>query len=249
MKTILTIAFAFAMCVPLQAAAVVYVDFGDANNGTVPATGTDFYNVTPDQVGISNAVPLASGGTISLSNLLTSNSTPTTTDITISAYNETGEIRSGNANPGVANTENLVHDPVAPFEEFASGDGYWMNNHNSSTAGTAFGFVISFSDLVGPSYDITLLAGHGSNLDGTWSVTTGTGDSDAEAFSGQDDVLSWTQVAPVGGVITLTGATISTTQNFRNASISAVSITAIPEPGCFALIGLVGGVAAMRRRR
>ena len=125
-----------------------------------------------------------------------------------------------------------------------------MKNQDSTTA--TFGWIITFSGLTGAAYDLSVLSGSTTTV-GSWSVTTGTGDTDIEAYginSGTNiysDVQSFTNVAPVAGVITLTSTADANEFTFRNAYIAAATITLVPEPGSLALLGL-GALCVLRRR-
>lgn len=210
---------ALALALPAFAEPIL-IDFNAAN--TTPNVGTDVYNIIANPEGFSTAAhPLASDGEITSDDLLDSLGVATTVDITLDGYNNsTGQLRAASSNSG-----GLTHNPVEGIEDSAAIDSFWMNNHNSNGtgAGNEYGFVLTFSDLTDPFYDITILAGS-SNLDGTWSVTTGTGDTDVIPFGGQDSVLSWTQITPVNGVIVLTGASVPTNSNYQNTAISFASI-------------------------
>ncbi|MDB4436114.1 hypothetical protein N9139_01420 [Akkermansiaceae bacterium] len=213
------VGLAFGLALPASAEPIL-VDFNAAN--TTANVGTDTYNIIVNPEGITAIThPLAAEGELSSEDLLDSLGVTTTVDVTLDGYNNsTGQLRANSSNNG-----GLTHNTVVGIEDSAAIDSFWMNNHNSNGtgAGNEFGFVLTFSDLTDPFYDIIILAGS-SNLDGSWSVTTGTGDSDVVPFSGQDDVLSWTNVTPVNGVIVLTGASVPTNSNYQNTSISFASI-------------------------
>ena len=198
----------------------ILVDFNAAN--TTANLGTDTYNIIANPEGVTAVThPLAADGELSSDDLLDSLGITTTVDVTLDGYNNsTGQLRANSSNNG-----GLTHNTVVGIEDSAAIDSFWMNNHNSNGtgAGNEFGFVLTFSDLTDPFYNITILAGS-SNLDGSWSVTTGTGDSDIVPFSGQDDVLTWTDVTPVNGVIVLTGASVPSNSNYQNTSLSFASI-------------------------
>lgn len=202
-------------------AQVVYVDFGNLADDANPATGTDIYNTTFAQPGAAATSALATGGRIVLSNLQGIDGSATTTGIEISTYNTgTGQLRSFNSATG-------GHDPVAGFELFATEDGYWMNNHNSNADGTLSGFVLSFSGLdPALEYDLSLFGG-AANQSGTWSVTTGTGDTNAATVTTtRNNVSDWTEVTPSAeGEIVLTSETVASSSDFAGFNIQFASVS------------------------
>ena len=228
-------------------AATFLVDFGTSS--TTAATTTDVYNTVANQTGTATDNPLArstngpgvSNGTISDAALEDTAGVTSTLGVSLHGYtNGGGQLRSGNG---------FVHDPVAGIEAFALEDGYWMNNHNGNGtgAGSEFGMVLTFSGLTEAFYDVSVFS-TSTNHSGSWSVTTGTGDTDAEAFAGTNSVAQWTTVAPVGGVITLTSISAPADGTFENMGINAASITSVPEPSS-ALLGFCGFVLLLRRCR
>lgn len=214
-----------------------FVDFGDAS--TVEAAGYDTYNTVGTSYGDGNSSPLSTGGGLAglrASNILDSNGEFTSIDLTLTTYNAgDGQLRSNDSLDG-----DLSHNAVTRIEELAYNDGLWLNNHDSSEAGDDFGFVLTFSDLTGPAYDITLLVGS-SNSSGEWAVTTGLGGAAPGLFNDdQDNVLTFQNVVPVDGQIVLTSTVTTTTGDFENQFISAAKLTSVlPLAGDFNYDGLV----------
>lgn len=202
--------------------ATAFVDFSDAS--TASPTGTETYNTVGTGFSNGNSSPLSTGGGLagfSQSNLDNAAGTITDVDVSLTAYNSgSGQLRSNDASDG-----SLNHDPVAGIEAFASNDGLWLNNHASGEAGDEFGFVLTFSDLIGSAYDITLLVGS-SNTSGQWALTTGTGDASPQLFNNdQDNVLTFLNIKPVDGQIVLTSAVTAVSANYENQFISAATLT------------------------
>ncbi len=215
---------AFGLTLALAASAkaqTVLVDFSDVS--TIANTGTDTYNIIANPQGTTTTNhPLPSGQTLTLDDLFDSAGLATGVDVILDTYNN----GSGQLRGGTANGNGLTHFPVVGVEDSASTDSFWLNNHNSNGtgAGNEFGFVLTFNELTESFYNITVFVGS-TNLAGSWSVTTGTGDTNINAFENdQDNVLTWTNVSPINGSITLTGESLPSNSNFQNTSISFASI-------------------------
>lgn len=230
----------------------VFVDFFNASDADTAATGTnntgtETYNIVALTGTTSANRPWVLTGE-TFTDLTNTDGSAGSIDLLLNTYNtDDGQRRGGSANNG----NNFTHVHVDGINDNAAGDALWMNNHNSNTGD--FGWVLTFTDLDDSIlYDFTVLATSGNNA-GSWSVTTGTGDTDNENYGiDRDNVLSWTNVASDGGTVVLTGAATATADisgnTFRNAGIAFASVTAVPEPSSTALLGL-GGLALLMRRR
>ena len=192
-KTAWVAALAAAM-VGAVGAEVVYVDFYD--NGTINSS-PEAYNVFHSAAANGPNHPLASTNAgLSMVDLLDTGYVGTGIDVSLTTYNDDGATAAGGG--GIAIGE------VSGIATKASQDAFYCND--KGTAGSAFGFVLTFSNLTGDAYNISLLTATTTG-GGTWSVTTGTGDASALAYAGTgatSNTLDWTSVVPDGGTIQLT---------------------------------------------
>jgi hypothetical protein len=240
MKKLGVIVMAMAGLMVSSNAEVIYLDLGGVATG---GTGTEAYNVISSPgSGTGHALSTAGGG-LSFSALQDTDGVATTVGGSLTTYNTS--TTKGTA-AGETTNAAYIHDPVVGINVSATGDAFWVNDQGDGSGG--FGFVFSFTGLTGEAYDITLLGGS-SNAQGTWSVTTGTGDSDALAYTSasSENILDWTSVAPVDGSIVLTS--IGTTAGgWKNASVSFVSLEAVPEPATLGMVVAMGGGLLWIRR-
>lgn len=229
-KLLTTVLLPLASIITAHASTIIYVDFGD--NAGSPAT----YNTL---------VPTTSGATTSLegsgesfTNLLDTAGSATGVDLNVLVTSTGGDVRAGDTDS--------AHDPVAGIADAALNDGFWVNNGGSNGD---VSFVLTFSSLTAAAYDIQLTSGDGVQIDTTWSITTGTGDTNTFIASAgsTSGIGSWSTVAPASGDIVITG-TYTATGSFNTSNVNFVSLTAIPEPSSTALLAL-GGLALTFRRR
>ncbi|VGO15661.1 hypothetical protein PDESU_04246 [Pontiella desulfatans] len=216
MKKILTRAWVAGLLGAVMAgtanAEVIYLDFyDDGTTNTSPET----YNVLNSTAGSGQTHPVATAGTgLSMTGLVDTNGVTTGADVTLHSYSS---FRTAGG-PAVGGT--YAHQPVSGIATNASQDSFWVNDQGNAAS---FGFILTFTGLTGSAYDISMLAGAASG-GGTWSVTTGSGDSDTEAYStAQTEVQQWTEVVPVGGTIELRSIDDGS-GNWQNATLSFVSL-------------------------
>lgn len=133
----------------------------------------------------------------------------------------------------------------------ATRDNIFINEQAGSNAS----FVITFSGLDDSMiYDLEFFGSRvsTSTVEAIWDMTTGTGGNSAATFITLPQNLTqvqWNGISPVGGNIVFTAHTNGATgSSQRPISLSAGSITQVPEPSSTALLGL-GGLALILRRR
>jgi hypothetical protein len=193
-------------------AEVIYLDFYD--DGTIN-TSPETYNVLNSTAGSGQTHPVATAGAgLSMTGLVDTNGDATGADVTLHSYSS---FRTAGG-PAVGGA--YAHQPVDGIATNASQDSFWVNDQGNAAS---FGFILTFTGLTGSAYDISMLAGAASGA-GTWSVTTGSGDSNTQAYStAQTEVQQWTEVVPVGGTIELRSLDDGS-GNWQNASLSFVSL-------------------------
>lgn len=208
--------------VGISNAETIYIDFYD--NGTVNSA-TETYNVLHSGAGQGGSHPLASASSgLSIMNMVDTGNGATPVDAHLISYNNDGNTSAGGGNVAIGEISGIATN--------ASSDALWCNDQG--TAGSDFGLVLTFSNLTGSAYNISLLTATSSGA-GTWSVTTGAGDASAVAYPtvvNTSNTLDWTSVVPVGGTIQLTSANTSG-GSWKNiwlafASLEAVTVSGAP---------------------
>ena len=205
-------------------AATTFYDFGGTATG---GSGTEVYNVL--RAGTTGPGTPLKGAGKDFSDILDTAGDSTGITLNITTYRRNPINGATNTTAaGEVDGAGSIHDPVLGVNVSATGDSFAMNNQTNNN-GNEFGWILTFSGLTDPAYDIRLLAGS-PNVSGTWSVTTGTGDPNVLSHgTAQDDILNWTTVAPVNGEIVLTSKAIKTA-NYQAITMSFASLTGVPEP-------------------
>lgn len=113
------------------------------------------------------------------------------------------------------------------------------------------GFELTFTGLNSAiSYDLTAYTGPKTG-DATWSIATGTGSAMAyvQNDTAMDNIFDWAGITPdASGTIVLNGIS-SSDKKWQSVALSGVTLTAIPEPATFGLMGLAGVGLLLARRR
>ncbi|WP_372846233.1 cadherin-like domain-containing protein [Pontiella sp.] len=201
-------------------AEVIYVDFYD--NGTVNSA-PESYNVlhTGEANGPNHPLASTSAG-LSMTGLVDTSGASTPVAIKLSSYNNDGATAAGGGSIAIAEISGIATN--------ASQDAFYCND--KGTAGSDFGFVVTFSNLTGSAYNVSLLSATTSGS-GTWSVTTGSGDASIQSYASAaatTGTLDWTSVFPVDGTIQLTS--LNTNPNsWKNVWIAFASLEAVAVVG------------------
>lgn len=212
MKKILVSALVVGYMVVAASAEVIYVDFNDAAGAL---TSPETYNtLSTNYTGTGPNHPVATaGGGLGLANLVDTTGAATGAGITLHSYSAFRTAAGSEAASGAS---------VIGVDTNAL-DGFWLNDQGRGT--TDFGFILTFTNLTAEAYNIKLVDGP-SNSEGTYSVTIGVGDSDAEPYTASDaDVLEWTAVVPLDGTIELRSDGTDGA-NWRNTVLCFVSLEA-----------------------
>ncbi len=207
------------MTTGLASAATSLIDFGDAGGTTA-----------------GNWNNMANAGGNSLTNLIDDTGAIGTIDLDLDISNASG------VGSGFGGTFNAGATPSSPFNiATAYSDGLFDNS------GIGIGFA--FTELViGGVYEITLYGGRSNAnfANGTVSFSTGSGTGGTLESR---TATTFTGTANGSGALTLDVVDSSgAVANGLNTTVSALSITAVPEPSSTALLGL-GGLALILRRR
>jgi hypothetical protein len=138
---------------------------------------------------------------------------------------------------------NAIDGPAgpAPFDQsFAVVDGIF----SSRTIGVA---TVTFSNLaIDTPYDLSMIGGRKTvGVDGTIEVITGTGSGGTLPNDGT--VLDLTVISNPVGQITFTFTDFDD-DNTNGATLNAMSLTQVPEPGMSVLLSLSGLLLVVRRR-
>jgi len=166
------------------------------------------------------------------SNLIDATGAVTLTDITVE-FTQFSAGYGGNGIDGPAGP--------APFDQsFAVVDGIF----SSRTIGVA---TATFSNLaLDTPYDLSMIGGRATvGVDGTIEVTTGTGSGGTLLNDGT--VLDLTVVSNSLGQIAFTFTDFDD-DNTNGATLNAMSLTQVPEPGMSVLLALSGLLIVVRRR-
>ena len=214
---------------------LIYVDFGDNAGAT---TAPETYNTLTTSPGGTGS-PLLTGQ--NFLNLVDTDGGATGLDLNV--------LVSGDAHAAGQTTSN--HDAVSGIDDSALDDGFWVNNGAlGDDVDNQVNFVLTFSDLSAPYYNIQLTSGNGTGRSTSWSITTGTGDAGIFTHTGgsTSGIGSWSNVYPSGGDIVLTGS-FTTTGAFNTSTVNFISLEAIPEPATTGMVGLGAAVMLFIRRR
>ena len=222
-KPLIVTAVALGLLTGTASASVIYVDFGDDSGApTAPAT---YNTLTTSPVGTGS--PLLGGQ--NFLNLVDTDGGATGLDLNVQV--------TGDAN--AAGMDTPSHDPVTGIDNNALNDGFWVNNgFLNDDVDNQVNFVLTFSDLSAPFYNIQLTSGSWVNRATTWSITTGTGDAGTfiHTAGSTSGIGSWSEVYPSGGEIVITGSFTTTGAN-NTSTVNFISLEegVVPEPSTLGL--------------
>lgn len=166
----------------------IYVDLGQ---GSAMADAPSNYN------------QIAAAGT--RSGLVDTNGLATAVSFTLERHSDYGDGSTGFGSSDYSNVAKLI----PAIDPAAQKDSIYINNAGKG-AGITMGFKMTFSGLTEATYDIAVLPTY-STCDAVWKIEVGVGDPDVITHPANDlsTVAQWTDVAPVDGVITITGYGLS----------------------------------------
>ncbi len=220
-------------------AATVLIDFSNltAEPGVADSNGNRWTSIGSGAGTVANSTT---------NNLISSTGAATTISIGIVFSGNFGQGFGGpgiDGNPGPAPFNFDGPTPGDPRKNFAIIDG--MYSAYSSAAAT-----VTFTGLAtNTPYDLSLIGGRAtSGSDGVITRTTGTGGTGG-ALLNDGTVLNFTVTSDNSGVIAFTFADADpNVANPNGATLNAMSLTQVPEPGMFALLSLSGLLLVVRRR-